>query len=125
MGWPRKCAAQLSVGFCLPVHICLTTHTHTRIYAHCVAVWAGFILLFSYHMHTYTHMQIIADPASSPRQKVAARLTKIEKSILAAAAEALAARGAPREPAALEAAQAAAAIAGLKMASLFDGGHCG
>ncbi|KAG2424087.1 hypothetical protein HXX76_014763 [Chlamydomonas incerta] len=70
-------------------------------------------------------LEIIADPASSPRQKVAARLTKIEKSILAAAAEALAARGAPREPAALEAAQAAAAIAGLKMNSLFDGGHCG
>ncbi|GIL80626.1 hypothetical protein Vretimale_9217 [Volvox reticuliferus] len=71
-------------------------------------------------------LEIINDPSSSPRQKVAARLTKIEKSILVAAAEALAVRGAPTDAAELEAAQARLRDAGVRMGSLFDGqGHCG
>ncbi|KXZ43296.1 hypothetical protein GPECTOR_95g685 [Gonium pectorale] len=71
-------------------------------------------------------LEIIADPASSPRAKVAARLTKIEKSILAAAVEALAARGAPTDPDVIAAAEARAELSGLQMGSFFDGqGHCG
>ncbi|EFJ43572.1 hypothetical protein VOLCADRAFT_76643 [Volvox carteri f. nagariensis] len=71
-------------------------------------------------------LEIINDPSSTPRQKVAARLTKIEKSILAAAAEALAVRGAPTDATALGAAAARLAGAGVRMGSLQDGqGHCG
>jgi hypothetical protein len=97
--------------------------------------------------------QIIADPASTPRQKVAARLTKVgrcvcmavavcvcvcpytrpprppppqvEKSILGASAEALAVRGAPSSPQALAAAAARLAGQGIRLGSPFEGGHCG
>ncbi|GLC60161.1 hypothetical protein PLESTB_001580500 [Pleodorina starrii] len=95
---------------------------------------AALAALMSYvqrRMAAYAHplwrdLEIINDPSSSPRQKVAARLTKIEKSILVASAEALAAAGAPTDAAALEAAQARLAGTGLRMGSLFDGqGHCG
>ncbi len=80
--------------------------------------------------HSLPAPQIISDPASTPRQRVAARLTKIEKSILKAAAEALAARGAPTGPAAVEAARAAEARrrpgTGPTLGDLLDGGHhCG
>ncbi|GFR44785.1 hypothetical protein Agub_g6117, partial [Astrephomene gubernaculifera] len=77
--------------------------------------------LAAYPHPLWRDLEIIDDPAASPRQKVAARLTKIEKSLLGAAAEALAARGAPSSPAALQAAQERLAASGLRLGSLFEG----
>lgn len=81
-----------------------------------------------------TCMQVIDDPAASPRAKIAARLTKIEKGILMACQEELAARGAPSGEAAAALVERAGNGSGNgngssgsspRLSSLFDSSFCG
>lgn len=51
--------------------------------------------LAAYPQPLWRDLEVIADPAATPRQKVAARLTKMEKSLLQGCLDALKAAAAP------------------------------
>ncbi|KAG2486389.1 hypothetical protein HYH03_014967 [Edaphochlamys debaryana] len=96
------------------------------------AALAALAAYTSRRQQAYAHplwrdLEILADSRATPREKVAARLTKVEKSILAACLDALKARGAPAEDAAaLRAGEQRMAAVGLRAGDLQDGqGHCG
>lgn len=65
----------------LVVHCQLVAHFKRRLAAYSHPIWRD--------------LQIIADPASTPRQRIAARLTKIEKGILQACIDHLNKQAAP------------------------------